>query len=79
MILTIFIYKWPRYILPSFESTGLWVEEKNFEIDFQAGSRGIHLGLSIGIILAIFDLQVTLILATKFPVGWPFGLEKSSN
>ena len=27
----------------------------------------------IGIILAIFDLQVTPMLPTKFQVNWPFG------
>ena len=32
-----------------------------------------HLGFQIETILAIFDLQVTLMLATKFQVNWPFG------
>ena len=45
---------------------GLGVEVKN-------GSHGSHLGFLIGMILAIFDLQVTLILPSKFEVNWPFG------
>ena len=32
-----------------------------------------HLGFLMGMILAIFDLQVTLMLATEFQVNWPFG------
>ena len=34
--------------------------------------NGSQLGFTIGTILAIFDLQVTLMLPTKFPVNWPF-------
>ena len=34
---------------------------------------GGHLGFPIGTILAIFDLQVTPMLPTKFGVNWPFG------
>ena len=37
------------------------------KIDFQ------DLGFPMGMILAIFDLQVTLMLPTKFQVNWPFG------
>ena len=40
------------------------------KIDFHDGG---HLGFSIGTILAIFDLQVTLMLPIKFQVSWPFG------
>ena len=36
------------------------------KIDFQDGRHGCHLGLPIGKILAIFDLQVTPMLPTKF-------------
>ena len=54
----------------SFESIDLSVQEKNFSIDFQDGG---HLGFPIRIILATFDLQVTLILPMKFRVNWPFG------
>ena len=43
------------------------------KIDFQDGHHGSHLGFLIGTILAIFDLQVTLLFLTKFRVNWPFG------
>ena len=39
------------------------VQEKKQKIDFQGDG---HLGLTIGIILAIFDLQVTPMLPTNF-------------
>ena len=32
-----------------------------------------HLGFLIRMLLAIFDLHVTLMLPTKFQVNWPFG------
>ena len=51
-------------------STDLSVKEKKQKIDFQNGG---HLGFPIGRILAIFDLQVTLMLPSKFVVNWPFG------
>ena len=41
--------------------------------DFQDGCHGGNLGFTIGTILAIFDLQVTLMLPSKFGVNWPFG------
>ena len=53
----------------SFKSIGLLVQEKKFNMDFQDGS---HLRFPIRIILVTFDLQVTLILPTKFRVNWPF-------
>ena len=37
-ISAILIYKSPRYLLPSFESFGLSVQEKKLKIDFQDGS-----------------------------------------
>ena len=55
------------------ESIGLSVQEKKRKIDFQDGGHGGHLGFPIGTILAIFDLQVTLMLPSKFGVNWPFG------
>ena len=64
------IYKSPRCFLASLESIGLSVQEKKRKIDFQDGG---HLGFPIGMILAIFDLQVTLMLPSKFGVNWPFG------
>ena len=45
------------------------IQEKKQKIDFQDGG---HLGFLIGMILAIFDLQVTPMLPTKFQVTWPF-------
>ena len=52
------------------EALGLSVQEKKRKIDFQDGG---HLGFPIGTILAIFDLQVTLMVPSKFGVKWPFG------
>ena len=42
------------------------VQEKKLNIDFQDSGHGGHLGFLIRTILAIFDLQVTLMLPTKF-------------
>ena len=67
------IYKSTRCFLPSFKSTGLLVQEKKQKIDFQDGRHSGHLGFPIGTILAIFDLQVTLMFPTKFQVNWPRG------
>ena len=61
----------PRYFQPSFESTGLSVQGKKQNIDFQDGGQ---LGFQIRMILAIFDLQVTLMLPIKFRVNWPRGV-----
>ena len=55
------------------ESIGLSVQEKKRKIDFQDGGHGSHLGFLIGTILAIFDLQDTPMLPSKFGVNWPFG------
>ena len=52
------------------ESISLLVQEKKRKIDFQDGG---HLGFPTGMILAISDLQVTLMLLSKFGVNWPFG------
>ena len=52
------------------ESIGLSVQEKKQKIDFQDGCHGSHLGFPIGTILAIFDLQVTPMLPTRFGVNW---------
>ena len=71
-----FSYFWstsPRCFLPSLESTDLSVQEKKQKIDFQDGCHGSHLGFPIGTILAIFDLQVILMVPSKFGVNWPFG------
>ena len=61
------------------ESTGLSVQEKKRKIDFQDGGHGGHLGFPIGTILAIFDVQVTLMLPSKFGVKWLFGSEEVKN
>ena len=44
------------------------------EIDFQNGHHGGHLGFSMGKILAMFDLEVSPMLPTKFQVNWPSGV-----
>ena len=74
MILAILIYESPKCFLPSFESTGLSVQEKKRKIDFQ---DGCHLGYPTGTILAIFDLQVTPMSPTKFGVNCPFSAEEA--
>ena len=56
-------------ILPNFESMGLSIQERKFN-DFQDGYCGGHLVFPIGTSLAIFDLQVTLVILTKFQVNW---------
>ena len=63
------LYRSPDY-QTTFESIGLSVQEKKFNIDFQDGD---HLGFPNRMILATFDLQVTLILPMTFRVNWPFG------
>ena len=55
---------------------GLSIQGKKFKIDFQDRNCGGHLVFQIGTILAIFDLQVTLMILTKFQVNWPFGSGK---
>ena len=49
---------------------GLGVEAKN---RFQDCCHGGHLGFQIGTIIAIFDLQVTLMLPSQIGVYWTFG------
>ena len=58
-------------MLPS--KFGLSVQEKKRKIDFQDGGHGGHLGFPIGMILAIFDLQITPVLPTRFAINWPLG------
>ena len=53
--------------------------EEAKKIDFQDGCHGGHLEFPIGMILAIFDLQVTLILPSKFGVNWPFSSEEEAK
>ena len=74
------IYKLPQCFVPSFKSISLSIQKKKRKIDFQDGGHGGHLVFPIGTILNIFDLQVTLMLHTKFRVNWPFGLgEEAKN
>ena len=74
------IYKSQQCFLPSSKSIGIWVKEKKQKIDFQDGGHGDHFGFQIGMILAIFDLQVTLMLPTRFQVNWLLGLgEEAKN
>ena len=65
-MLAFWIYKLPRYFVPSFESAGLSVLEKKRKTDFQDGSHNGHLGFPIRMVLPNFDLQVTLILPITF-------------
>ena len=58
---------------------GLSIQEKKFKIDFQDGNCGGHIVLPIGTILAIFDLQITSTILTKFQVNWPFGSGEVKN
>ena len=51
----------------------------SFQIDFQDGGHGSHLGFSVGMVLALFDLQVTSMLPTEFQVNWSFGSEEGKN
>ena len=60
----------PQYFLSSFASTGFSVQNENCKIHLQAGS---YVGFPTETILAIVDLQITLILPTEFRVIWPFG------
>ena len=74
-----FNYFWSPSHLPSFESIGLSVQEKQRKLDFQDGGHGRHLGSLIGTILAILDLQVTLMLPSKFRVNWLLGLREEAK
>ena len=56
------LYRSPDF-QTSIESIDLSVQEKKFNIDFQ--DEG-HFGFPIRMILATFDLQVTLVLPMKF-------------
>ena len=53
---------------------GLRRRSKN--IDFQDGYHDTKLRFPIGTILATFDLQVILMLPSKFGVNWPSVQEK---
>ena len=55
----------------SFESMGISVQEKKFKTDFQDSGCSSNLLFLIGTISAIFALQITPMLPTKFPASWP--------
>ena len=61
------IYKSPRYFLSNYKPMDLFIQKTKFKIDFQDGNCGGHE------LLAIFDLQVTSMILTRFQVNWPFG------
>ena len=49
------------------------ISERFPKLDFQYGHHCGHLGFPMITILAMFNLQVTLMLPTKFQVNWPLG------
>ena len=71
MILAIFDLQITLMLSPKFPSlsTGLWVQEKKHKIDFQDSGHCSHLGFLNGPILAIFHLQVILMLPIKFQLN----------
>ena len=67
-------------ILPmNFESIALSVQEKKFKTDFQDGPHSRNLGFPTEMICAIFDLQITPMLPTKFRVNCPFSSEEEGK
>ena len=72
------IYKSPQYFLPSFESTGLLVQEKKQKTDFQNGHRWPS-WISDPNDFKFFYLPVTPMLPTKFPVKLAFGFTRRSK
>ena len=66
-----FLLDLPWYILPSFESISLSIQEKKFKIDFQDGGYGGHLGFPICYFSKLFvtsHLNTTM----EFLVNWAF-------
>ena len=55
-----------------FELVGLSIQEKKFKTDFQDGDSGDQIVFQNETNLALFDLQLFLILPTKFKVSWDF-------
>ena len=49
------------------------------KINLQDAGYGGHLGFPIGKILAIFNLQATPMLPSKFGVNWPFSSEEEAK
>ena len=50
-----------------------WFRRRRGKIDFQDGRHAGYLRFRIRTILAIFYLQITPMLPTKFQIIWPFG------
>ena len=73
------MYKSPLCFQPSFKSIGLSEQEEKRKFDFQDGGHGSHAGFLFGMILAIFYLQVTPILPTKFPVKIGFSVQEKKR
>ena len=64
----------------SLESTDLSVQEKKFNIDFQDGGQGDHLGFQMGIILAIFNVPYPdTSYQVSSQVTFPFGSRSSKQ
>ena len=61
------------YNQSNFELIGRSVQEEKFNINFQDGSHGDHLGFPIRTTLATSELQVTSVLPMEFRVCWPLG------
>ena len=57
----------------------LWFRKISEKKEFQDGCIGSYLGFPIQIIKGILDLQVTLMLPTKFQVKWPFSSEAEAK
>ena len=57
----------------------LLIQEEKRKIDIQDGRHSGHLGFPVRTILAIFDLQVTPMLSTKFHVNWPFDSKEEAK
>ena len=71
-------YMLPKYFQPSFDSTGLSVQEKH-KIEFQEGAHGSNLGFPIRMSLAMFDLHLEsgyIFKMADMAVIWDFRSER---
>ena len=76
MILALFELQVALILLTKFQVNWPFGSKEEVKIGFKDGGHlGFltHLGFSIRMTLAIFNVKVTLILPTKFGVSWPFG------
>ena len=74
-----FSYSWSTNHPDASYQLTLRFRKRSKKKKFQDGHHGGHFGFPIGMILAIFDLQVTPMLPTKFRVNWPFGSGGAKN